>query len=81
MVELASLLSKLGYMDCHHPSASIYVFAELCLVTFSSVGEAGFVVCLSCLEGCGSQSNIGLFLIRCCYFCLIYDILDGTSSG
>ena len=25
MVELASLLSKLGYMDCHHPSASICV--------------------------------------------------------
>ena len=54
------------------------MFAELCLVTFCSVGEAGYVVCMSCLEGCGSQSNIGLFLIQCC---LIHDTLDGTSSG
>ena len=46
---------------CHHPQLP-YMFAQLCLVAFFSVVEAGFMVRVSCLEGCGSQSNIGLFL-------------------
>ena len=57
-----------------------YVFAELCLVAFCSVVEAGSMVRVSCLEGCGSQSNIGLFLIRCFYFRFINDILGSTFS-
>ena len=52
-----------------------YMFAQLCLVSFCFVVEAGFMVRVSCLEGCGSQSNIGLFLVRCFHFRFIKDIL------
>ena len=59
-------------------SFSVHMFAELCLVAFCSIVEAGSMVRVSCLEGCGNQFSIGLFLIRCFYFCFINDILGST---
>ena len=57
-----------------------YMFAQLCLVAVCSVVEAGFMVRVSCLEGCGSQSNIGLFLVRCFHFGFVKDILYSAFS-
>ena len=57
-----------------------HMFAQLCLVALCSVVEAGFMVRVSCLEGCGSQSNIVLFLVRCFHFRFVTDILYSAFS-
>ena len=56
------------------------VFAELSLMSFFFVFEAGFVSCVSGFERGGCESDVGFLIARGRYFGFIHDVLGCAFS-